>query len=96
MSSLQCVVIVVPKNLMVLASSISFPFIFRQRLVCLFEGFLNSMYLVLAGFIWSFSLSHQLSFGYLSNLMNLMILWTTLERLLTIRLNRLSLCMKLL
>ena len=58
--SLQCSfqfrggVMVIPTNLMVFASSIRFPLMFRLRLVCLFEGFLNSMYFVLAGFIFNY------------------------------------------
>ena len=55
----SCGVMVVPRNLIVFAFSIWFPLMFRLRLVCLFEGFLNSMYFVLAGFILIFSLSHQ-------------------------------------
>ena len=50
---------VIPRNLMVFASSICLPLMFRLRLVCLFEGFLNSIYFVLAGFILIFSLSHH-------------------------------------
>ena len=50
---------VIPRNLMVFASSIWFPLMYRLRLVCLFEGFLNSLYFVLAGFVLIFSLSHH-------------------------------------
>ena len=55
----SCGFIVIPKNFMVLASLICFPLMFKLRLVCLFEGFLNSMYFVLAGFILIFNLSHH-------------------------------------
>ena len=55
----SCGVMVIPKNFMVFASSICFLLMFKLRLVCLFEGFLNSMYFVLAGFILIFNLSHH-------------------------------------
>ena len=54
-----CGAIVISRNLRVFASSIRLPLMFRLRLVCLFEGFLNSMYFVLAGVILFFSLSHN-------------------------------------
>ena len=47
--SLQCsfhfrsAVLVITRNMLVLASSIWFPLMLRLRLVCLFEGFVNSM-----------------------------------------------------
>ena len=50
---MRCGVKVIPKNLMVFVFSKEldgFPLMFRLRLVCLFEGFLNSMYFVLTGF----------------------------------------------
>ena len=55
----SCGVVVIPKNFMVFASLICFPLMFIVRLVCRFEGFLNSMYFVLAGFILIFNLSHH-------------------------------------
>ena len=39
----RCGVKIIPRNLMVFASSICLPLMFRLSLVCLFERFLNSM-----------------------------------------------------
>ena len=62
----RCGVMVIPMNLTVFASSVGFPLILRLIFVCLFEGFLNSMFFVLVGLILIFSLSHHFMSMYIT------------------------------